>query len=214
MEVDTFLLTVYCVMNALYKALVATNPPSQCGRRPEMTDSEVLTLTLLAQWQHNRSERAFLRYARWHWQSYFPRLLSQSAFNRRSWGLWGALCHLGPTGPIAPRLGVGLPGDMYLGDRGFAGAQWQQHWQQAYGAQVLTPRDLPTSRTPWLARLRQVVERVFQVLDALFGVKFPGARTHWGLLTRLAAKIAALNIMVHLNYSENRPALAFMSPFD
>src|SRR6202011_3404894 len=43
-----------------------------------------------------RSERAFLSYVRIHWRSYFPRLLSQSAFNRRTRDLWGVLCRLGP----------------------------------------------------------------------------------------------------------------------
>ena len=38
-------------------------------------------LAVLAQWYSHGSEQGFLRYVRKHWQAYFPRLLSQSAFN-------------------------------------------------------------------------------------------------------------------------------------
>src|SRR5207247_2531602 len=62
-----------------------------------LSDSAVLCLMVLAQWEAHRSERAFLRYVRQHWSSYFPRLLSQSAFNRRARDLWGVLCQLAPT---------------------------------------------------------------------------------------------------------------------
>lgn len=56
-----------------------------------MTDSEALTpMVIVLQWLGN-SERAVLRHAATSWPSYFPRLLSQSAFNRRSRDL-GAVC--------------------------------------------------------------------------------------------------------------------------
>jgi hypothetical protein len=72
-----------------------------------MSDSEVLTVLLCGQWLGN-SERHLLRYAEAHWQSYFPRLLSQSAFNRRARDLAGVLVQLVPrlacllTDPASP----------------------------------------------------------------------------------------------------------------
>ena len=48
-----------------------------------MSDSEVLTLAILAQWPRFRCERDFWRYARRYLREYFPTLLSQSQFNRR-----------------------------------------------------------------------------------------------------------------------------------
>src|SRR4029079_5849022 len=71
--------------------------PVRRGRRPELADSEVLTLMVLGQWQPDRSETAFLAWVRTHWQAYFPRLLSQSAFNRRARDLMPVLCALGPA---------------------------------------------------------------------------------------------------------------------
>lgn len=91
----TFLVTVYTLVDDLYRAHFAAHKPVRPGPRPLLSDSEVLTLVLCAQW-HGRSERQFLRYVDQHWRAYFPRLLSQSAFNRRTRDLTGALVQLTP----------------------------------------------------------------------------------------------------------------------
>src|SRR5438094_1531156 len=97
LDLDTFLTAVYCAVDDLYRAEFAPAKPRRPGHRPELSDSEVLTLMALAQWQPARAERRFVAYAGRHWRSYFPRLLSQSAFNRRARDLWGVLCQLAPT---------------------------------------------------------------------------------------------------------------------
>lgn len=343
LDLDTFLVTVYCVVDDRWQAQFAQHKPRRPGHRPELADSEVLTLMLLAQWHPRRSERAFVRYAARHWRGYFPRLLSQSAFNRRGRDLCGVLCQLGPaiaqaveqrlgpaayevldgvpvpllrrcrgerhrlfgdeagigcggsdrewyygvqllgsvsphgvltgwllgpanteerwvaealfrwrraptapvptvaelepvlgrnhhpggwvgpTGPLAPYLAVGAPAaGPYLTDLGFAGQRWGRHWRQHYGATVITKADsraLPTAAeryraAHWLSSLRQVVETVFHWLTDTFGLKFPRARTYWGLLTRLAAKVAAFNLAIYVNYLFDRPTFAFFNPLE
>ena len=97
LDVDTFLTTVYCVCDDLYRREVAPQYGPRPGARPKLADSEVIALAVLAQWHPHRCERCFLRYARRHWREYFPRLTSQSAFNRRVRQLWAALCVLGPA---------------------------------------------------------------------------------------------------------------------
>ena len=344
-DLDTLLVTVYCLVDDLYRAHFAPHKPWRPGRRPELSDSEVLTLALLAQWQAQRSERAFLRYAAAHWRPYFPALLSQSAFNRRVRDVWGVLCQLGPlvcreliatgadgapayhvvdcvpvpllrrcrgdrhklfgleagighggsdddwyygvqllldvtaaggivgfvlasastddrwlaeaifrwrvapaapaptdaelvavlgkskerggarqgpSGPIAPRPGVGERAEgPYLSDLGFAGQHWQRHWARDYGALVLTRRDFqeaPDASNPQAARahahLRQVVERVNGWLEDRLGLHFPRARTYWGLLTRIAAQVAAFDLTRYLNICWHRPPFAALSPFE
>jgi hypothetical protein len=342
LDLDTFLVTVYCVIDDLYHETFAAHKPGRPGAEPEMSDSEVLTVVVLTQWQPSRSESAFLGYVRQHWRAYFPRVLSQSAFNRRARDLMGVLCALGPvisqrldqalgsappyevldtvpvplmrrcrgdrhhlfgleaalgqggsdqdwyygvallgaitsrgliagfvlgpantqerwlaeallrwrqaptaappsaadllpvlgpshkrggrrgpTGPLAPRQGVGtVNGAPYVADLGFAGQAWQQHWAQDYGARVLTKADYAQGAAPadpqaaarWVASLRQVVETVFYTLSARFGLTFPRARTYWGLLTRLSAKIAAFNLAVYVNHLFNRPVFAIFDP--
>src|SRR5439155_24946536 len=107
---------------------------------------------------------------------------------------------VGPRGPLAPRQGVGTAsGAPYLADLGFAGQAWQRHWAQDYGAFILTKADYAQGADPaapqgaarWVASRRQVVETVYHTLSARFGLPFPRARTYWGLLARLGAKVAA-----------------------
>jgi hypothetical protein len=299
-------------------------------------------LFVLSQWQADRKERAFLRYARQHWRGYFPGLLSQSAFHRRARDVWGVCCALGPavaarvaaqlgpaayatvdgvpvplmrrcrgrrrrlfrdeagfgrggsdqesyygvhlvavvtahglisgwvigpadtherwladtlwrwrtgptapvptaaelapvlgpthgagqqrtgpTGPLAPRLAAGawFPAP-YVTDLGFAGAAWEQHWRADYGATVLhkghyQPLADGATRgrtTRWLCGLRQTVETVFGGLSDQFGLKYPRARTYWGLLARLGAKVVAFNLSVYINHLFDRPPFAFFNP--
>jgi len=97
LDLDTFLVTVYCIVDDWYKEQVAPERPTRRGPKPELSDSEVLCLAVLAQWQARRSERAFLRSAAQHWRAYFPRLLSPAQVNRRVRDLWGVLCRLGPA---------------------------------------------------------------------------------------------------------------------
>jgi hypothetical protein len=108
LDVDTFLVTVYVLVADLYRERFAPRKPRRPGARPELSDEEVLTLVLLAQWLPQRSERAFLRYAAAHWRAYFPRLLHQSAFNRRARDLGQVLAALGPAVATLARQRLGL----------------------------------------------------------------------------------------------------------
>lgn len=342
-DLDTFLITVYCIVDDMYKARWAVLKPVRPGTKPEMSDSEVLTVMLLAQWQTNRSEREFVEYVHRHWRGYFPSMLSQSAFNRRARDLCGVLMQLGPTmsrdltshllpaaayqvldgvavplmarcrgqrhrlfvaeaaigrggsdktwfyglklvlavtpsgqvtgfvlspanteerwsaeallrwrvvpdapmpraedladvlgpahrrrgqrlgptGPISSWLSVGTPADVpYLADLGFRGEHWICHWRDDYGAVVLTKADYAALSKPadqraacrWLNSLRQVIETVNGCLTERFGLKFPRARTYWGVLARVAAKIAAHNLAIHINLCFGRPLFAAFNP--
>jgi hypothetical protein len=343
LDLDTFLVAVYCIVDDLYTAQCARHKPVRRGRKVEMADSEVLTVTLLAQWHPARSESAFLRYVGQHWHTYFPRLLSQSQFNRRARDLAGVLAALaplvharvvetlgtagcfrvldglpvplmrkcrgkhhrvfayeaavgyggsdktyyygvklvgvvsdlgtftgfvcgpadtderwltealwrwreaptappptasdlapalgpskkvkgarrGPTGPLGPSLGAGSrePGS-FIGDLGFAGERWREHWAHAYGVQMVTraaytewPSPVRARAQRWLSHWRQVVETVFDCLSETFGAKFPRARSLWGLWTRLAAKVTAHNLAVYINHLFARPTFALFNPF-
>lgn len=345
LDLDTFLVTVYCVVADEYAARYQARKPRRPGAKPRLADCEVVTLMALAQWQPHRSERRFVAYARAHWRAYFPALLSQSAFNRRARDLWGVLAALGPAvaarldqllgqaapyavvdgvpvplarrcrgrrqrlftaseadvgrggsdhdwyygvrllavvsahgavtgwvlgpastgerwlldallrwrhapaapaptaaelapvlgpthhaggqrqgpaGRLGPRWGVGEPSAAPLvADLGFAGAAWEHHWQASYGAVVLhkdhyAPLARPTRQawTRWLCHRRQGVETAFQWLGEVFGLAFPRARTYWGLLTRIAAKLLAFNLAVYVNHGVGRPPFAFFQPLD
>ncbi len=59
-----------------------------------------------------------------------------------------------------------------------------------------------------------MIETVGGWLGARFGLKRPRARSYWGLLTRLAAKVAAFNLGVAVNHLYDRPLFAFYDPFE
>ena len=333
LDQDTFLTALYTIVDDLYKRHCLRHKPSRPGRRPQLSDSEVLTLTLCSHW-FGTSQRAFIRHATEHWRGCFPTMLSQSAFNRRSRDLSGVLIalleavaeelgaytsayqaidsvpvplarrcrgdrhrlfadeasigrggserdfyygckllvsvsddgvitgfilapastedrwvaesflcwrndplsspsepsdlpnpirhngrrYVGATGPIWLRSAVGRAvSDPYLGDNGFFGAFWQKHWSECYGANVLTPRnyigsDSQSARRQHSSR-KQVVETINSHLEKVFGLHFPGARSKWGLLSRVAAKVVAVNLGIWLNRYFGRPDLAFATLF-
>lgn len=352
MEIDlgAFLVTLYSVVDDLYRAKYAPEKPRRRGRKPDLSDSEVLTLALLGQWQQNRSENAFVSYVRKHWQEFFPRMLTQGAFNRRVRDLAGVLCRLGPevaemtsdfidlgadyevldgvpvplmrrcrgdrarlfaneaaigrggsdhdwyygvklllavnpqgqvtgfvygpanteerwlaeallgwrdepnraaptaaglagtlgpshkagakrlgpSGPI-PAAGVGRANSsLYLGDLGFAGDAWVGHWLRDYGVLVQSKADYDHLATPspisevadrerskgrhQMSSLRQVIETTNACLDGVLGLKFPRARSPWGLLARIGAKIAAFNLAIHINLTTHRPVFSLFNP--
>ncbi len=342
-DLDTFLTALYCVVDDVYRAAFAPFKTVRPGHQPAMSDSEVLTLTLLFQWQFPGGERPFLGDARDHWRGYFPRLLSQSAFNRRVHDLAIVLSQLGPcatrllfaellrtdyevvdglpvplmrrcrgdqhrlfaddagigrggsdgdwyygvklvavvspsgiitgfvlsparteerwsvdallrwrddptapaptaadlapvlgpahrahgqrqgpTGPIQGRYSAGQTiCGCYLADEGERGAAWQAHWVEDDGASLVTRSALTADLsakarrafTRRFRRARQVIETVNNSLDGVFGIKFPRARTSWGLFARVAAKVAAHDLLVCLNSLFHRPTFAHYNPF-
>ena len=104
-DLDTFLVALYTIVDELYRRHVEPERPVRRGRRPGLSDSEVLTLMVCEQWR-GRSERGFLRFVSRYWRGYFPRLLHQSAFNRRVRDLTGAMTQLVPL--VAAELGAAL----------------------------------------------------------------------------------------------------------
>jgi hypothetical protein len=107
LDLDTFLTTVYCVVDDLYREQFAAAKPVRPGAQPQVSDSEVLTLAVLGQWQPRNSEEALVQYAAAHWRAYFPQLLSQEAFNRRVRDLGGVLAALGPAVAAVLRAHLG-----------------------------------------------------------------------------------------------------------
>jgi hypothetical protein len=343
-DVDTFLVTVYCEVDDVYQEQFAAQKPPRPGHQPEMSDSEVLTLAILTQWREHSTERGMLAYARQHWRQAFPVLLSQSAFNRRVRDLASVLCALGPalaqrlastlgpapvyqvmdgvpiplmqrcrgerhrlfgqeaavgrggsdrswyyglrlldvidnrgvitgfvlgpatteerwlaeallcwrsdptapaptaedldgvlstshmrggrvgpTGPIRSRYGAGRPSRLpIISDRGFRGSSWERHWREDYGAQVITEEvyealEDPTERqraAAWLHRHRQRIETIHDLLDDVLHLARPGAHTLAGLLARIGAKVAALNLLISFNHAIEHPAFSHFTPFD
>jgi hypothetical protein len=99
-----------------------------------------------------------------------------------------------------------------LADLGYSGADWWAHWAADYGAEVLTPAEWERhAARQWFSAVRQVVETAFSHLCQSFGLHFPQAHCRWGLMTRIAAKLAAYNMGIRINRLYQRPDFAFAS---
>jgi hypothetical protein len=87
--------------------------------------------------------------------------------------------------------------DAFLADKGFSSAAWERRWLEEYGALVAaTPQESarrawPEQARRWAASKRQLIEGVINQLKDLFALERHRAKTIGGLLTRLAAKVAA-----------------------
>ncbi len=98
MDLDTFLTTLYVVVDDWYK--VAVGKRVHGGALEQMSDSEVLTVALAGQWRVGvswQSERGVVRWMQAHGRGWFPRMLGRSAFNRRVRWLWRLFIRLQET---------------------------------------------------------------------------------------------------------------------
>jgi Transposase DDE domain len=101
--------------------------------------------------------------------------------------------------------------DAYLADKGFTGIEWERRWLEVYGALVAaTPKNgdrraWPKSDRRWASGKRQIMEGVIGQLKDFFGLERHRAKTLGGLLTRLAAKVAAYTCAQRINDSLGRP---------
>jgi hypothetical protein len=287
LDLDSFLVSLYVLVDDWWKLERAWRPPKS-GRPALLSDPEVITLAILAQWPRFRSERDFWRFASSHLRSYFPTLCSQSQLNRRiralepelrllqlafarelaepsavyrvmdttlipamvrvrasrkglfcgqasfgrsasktEWvyGFKAALV-VDPDGvitafglapaasderPIGEALVASDRYGAYLADKGFTGLEWERLWMDQYGALVAaTPksnsrRAWTKADRRWASGKRQIIEGVIGQLKDFFCLERHRAKTLGGLLTRLAAKVAAYTCAQRINDSFDRP---------
>lgn len=122
--------------------------------------------------------------------------------------------YVGPTGSLIGPATAGCPvSGTYLADRGFAGQVWQAHWHDDLHATVWTPDRVPRAVRHGSHHARQVVETVNGALTDALHLKFPKAHTYAGLITRIVAKCAAVNLGILLNREYQRPDLALGTLF-
>lgn len=75
---------IYVLIDDWYQEYGEKQCRRKIGRKPEMTDSEVMTLMLAQEFMPIPSETQFLEFIRANYLGLFPKLLDQSQFNRRS----------------------------------------------------------------------------------------------------------------------------------
>ncbi|MBI1259620.1 MAG: hypothetical protein GC204_19300 [Chloroflexi bacterium] len=111
MDLDTLLTTVYVLVDDWYKQ-ASVGEKTAMGNPGQLSDSEVLTLGLVAQWRVGvpwRSERGMVRYMLRQGRAWFPKMLQVSGYNYRFRQLWHWFVRLQQA--LAEQLGT--PQDIY-----------------------------------------------------------------------------------------------------
>ena len=86
MDLDTFLTVLYVLIDDWYTREMEVQMQRHPGAELQMSDSEVLTVAIAAQWRVGgpwQSERGIVRYMLKHGLCWFPQMLERSQFNKR-----------------------------------------------------------------------------------------------------------------------------------
>lgn len=86
--IEEFIIAVFCRVDDWLKAVTTERPIRRKGFAPALSDSEVMTMEIVAEYQGIDADSAIWQYFRRHWWAWFPRLCSRSAFVRQAANLW------------------------------------------------------------------------------------------------------------------------------
>ena len=97
------------------------------------------------------------------------------------------------------------PGQVVIGDKGFAGAAFEQH-VRSLGGRLLRPdrKDEPP-RHGSLGAIRQWIESTFDTLKDQLSLERHGSRTLPGLISRIARRLLALTAAILHNWHTGKP---------
>jgi DDE family transposase len=291
MPLDAFLTALYTKVDDWYQAHGPALLAGKVGAPPLFSDSEVITLALAQHWCGFAKEREWLRFIDNNYRALFPKLLSQSEFNRRARNLCWLINEMrrwvldqmgayeeeyrlidgtpiqvrhwrryGPTHLMLPEAALGycaakkepfygyrlvvlttlagvitdwglIPanGDereaaldllesyrdrIVFGDKGFLDRLRQALLAELTGNQLLTPKRAnqkepqPPAWEALMNRFRRLIESTFSQGKDCFGLEKPRARSLWGVLSRLIAKLTGMTIAAWANVAQGRSPLA------
>ena len=97
------------------------------------------------------------------------------------------------------------PGQTVIADKGFAGAEFEQH-VASLGGQLLRPdRKNERPRYGSLGGIRQWIESTFDTLKDQLSLERHGGRTLTGLVSRIARRLLALTAVIIHNWETDNP---------
>lgn len=67
------IIEIYLTIEAACRAVIGNKKLRQCGRCPELTDTEVLTMEIFGEMQGHHDDAAIWRCFDQHWRSWFPK---------------------------------------------------------------------------------------------------------------------------------------------
>ena len=90
MDLDTFIITVFCWIDDILESLYQGRPLRQRGPKPALSDAEVLTMEVVGEYLGLSQDQALFRYFRQHYGHFFPGLagMHRTTFVRQAANLW------------------------------------------------------------------------------------------------------------------------------
>jgi hypothetical protein len=298
-ELDTLLTALYVELEDRVLPRLGWSRAHRRGRKPRLSDAELLCVAVAQQLLEIASERRWIRYAQAHLAAMFPQLPGQSGYSKRlraagpllsavitelaretpSWAdhlrlldstpltcaasrqtvkrsdlaghagygycashsryFWGFRLYLITTAEGMPILwGLANPklgerevvqallaadtdhrllraGDVILGDKGFAGAQFEAFLREELGAHLIRPdrKDEP-ARFGKLARVRQWIESIIDTAKGQLTLEQHGGRILAGVYARVAARLLALAAAIWHNWQIGAPIKRSLIAYD
>ena len=97
------------------------------------------------------------------------------------------------------------PGQIVIGDKGFAGAEFAQHVAALGGSFLRPDRKDEKPRFGSLGGVRQWIESTFDTLKDQLSLERHGGRTLTGLVSRIARRLLALTAAILENWQHDNP---------
>jgi hypothetical protein len=88
MDRDTFIITVYCLVDEHYQQLTATCPIRHGGFAPQLSDVEVIAMEICGEFFKLSHDTDLFAYFRDHYPHFFPALTNRTLFVRQAANLW------------------------------------------------------------------------------------------------------------------------------
>lgn len=296
-ELNTLLTTLYVLLTDRVLPDLGVSRDRRPGRKPGLSDAELLCLAVAQQLLGYSSETRWIRYARTHLTGMFPRIPQQPGYNKRlraagtlisatitalakdtpSWHdvlrlvdstplpcgmsretvkrsdlaghagygycashsryFWGFRLYLISTpegmpviwGLANPKIGerevtqallekdhhLVQAGQVILGDKGFAGKDFERFITEDLGAHLIRPdRKDEKPRFGKLGGIRQWIESVFDTLKGQLTLEEHGGRTIEGVKARVGARLLALAAGIWHNWLTGTPRKRSLIAYD
>lgn len=84
LSMEDFITAVFCCVDDLLKEVINGQPIRSRGFQPSLSDSEVITMEIVAEFQGIDTDKGIWQYFRRHWMSMFPQMKSRSTFVRQA----------------------------------------------------------------------------------------------------------------------------------
>ena len=91
------IIRLYLTIDGAFKGVTEGQVIRQCGRQPNLTDAEAITIEVFGEMQRLHDDAAIWRYADAHWRDWFPKLGSYKAYVKQIANLPSGASQLQPV---------------------------------------------------------------------------------------------------------------------